>query len=123
MRRFTSVLPGRLRADYGHGGPYTPMQVEATIRRHRIAAPEYAVYALGLFCDGPALSKQLGAAEAARVRRELGDGYFGGSPGFSYNDVRSLCSEGSSDYGGDSCGADFSGSGAGAGDGGGGGGD
>lgn len=57
VRRYLRLLPRRLREDYGHIGPFTPEQVAATIRRHRISGPRYISYAQALFCDPKTLAE------------------------------------------------------------------
>jgi hypothetical protein len=37
IRRYLSVLPSRLVDDYGHRGPYTTVQVLASIRRAKLS--------------------------------------------------------------------------------------
>jgi hypothetical protein len=71
IRRYLTVLPGRLRQDYGHRGPFTPRQVRATVARHRLSSERHLAYAIALFCDAEAL---------ARFRRERGDDPGGTDP-------------------------------------------
>jgi hypothetical protein len=88
IRRYLTVLPGRLRRDYGYGGPYTPEQVRATIARHKLSSQRHLAYAVALFCDPGALARfrrQQGdhGDDASGPRRELAQRYFGGDMTFT----------------------------------------
>ena len=100
-RRFLTALPRRLRQDYGHRGPYTPEQVEATIRRHKVASLSFAHYAQAVFCDRESVEKlwrDCGRGyDYDEVRAAIGDAYFDGDAGFSDADVARFGGESSSD--------------------------
>jgi hypothetical protein len=96
VHRYLTKLPRKLVIDYGHGGPYTPKQVEATIRRNKRFSLAFLSYAQTLFCDADGLRKVWQdtsvAAEFTRIRDELAAVYFGrgGGMSFSYADVGRL---------------------------------
>ena len=98
IKLYLKRLSGALRDDYGHVGPYTPAQVEATLRRRRFPLGQ-AAYALAIFCDGgdPQLLIELQkqSKSLAALRKEVADAHFGGDYGFSPSDVSSY----SADYG------------------------
>jgi hypothetical protein len=88
VRRYLKSLPKQLFEDYGHRGPYTAKQVEASIQRAKLSA-EFCPYAQAIFCDAAALPDD---PTFRAIRHELGDAYFngGGSAGggdFTYADV------------------------------------
>lgn len=90
-KRYLRHLPSLLNRDYGHRGPYTPEQVEATIRRHRLTSVAFAPYAMAIFCDREkveALWRQANARhDYDRIRDEIGAAYFGGDASFTPDDV------------------------------------
>jgi hypothetical protein len=89
IRRYMSRLPRRLFQDYGHAGPYTPAQIEATMRRHRIGPQRHAAYAVAIFCDPkrlPEFQPDHGPNYRA-LREEVGDAFFEGDSGFTVRDV------------------------------------
>ena len=96
-RRFLKVLPWRLRQDYEHRGPYTPEQVEATIRRHKIANPAFARYAQAIFCDRDMVERlwrDRGVNESYdEIRADIGGAYFGGDAAFTAADAARYSSE------------------------------
>jgi hypothetical protein len=88
MRRYLRRLPKQLSEDYGHRGPYTPKQVEASIQRAKLSA-EFAPYAQAIFCDEAALPTG-GRHDFRAIRHELGGTYFengGGGGDYTYSDV------------------------------------
>jgi len=91
IRRYLRVLPRRLWEDYGHQGPYTPAQVETSIRRHKVSSPRYAPFAVALFCDAThsprSGTEDRRAPNHDALRRELAWTYFGGDENFSVRDV------------------------------------
>jgi hypothetical protein len=91
VHRYLTQLPKRLLEDYGHGGPYTPRQVESTIGRHRGFSKAFLPYAQALFCDEERLREvwyETGvASQFGAIREELGGVCFGGDGNFSYADV------------------------------------
>jgi hypothetical protein len=112
IRRFLRVLPRRLLEDYGHQGPYTPLQIEATIRRHKVSSPRYADYAAALFCDADQLrqiqTNDVRSPDYGALREELAGPYFGGDPDFTWKDANRITSE----HGGGDFSAHHSGEGA-----------
>lgn len=88
LYQYQRTLPYRLRADYGHLGPYTPAQVDQTIRRYRIGNDRYVPYAVAMFADGKALPDFWNGRRIQPIRDELSSTYFDGEP-FSYQDVLS----------------------------------
>lgn len=89
IRRYMSRLPRRLFEDYGHAGPYTPAQVEATMRRHRIGPLRHAAYAVAIFCDPkrlPEFQPDHGP-NYSELRAEIGDAFFEGDSGFTLREV------------------------------------
>ena len=111
IRRFLTILPRRLFEEFGRA-PYTPEQVEATIRRFNLSAPRHWPYALAIFCDPVQLARlrqeRGGLEDYRRMRDEVGAGSFGGNGDFSANDVARNAGEtgghfgsgGHSDHGG-----------------------
>lgn len=93
LRLYVKVLPARLRKDYGHRGPYTPDQIESTIRRHSVGHGRYVPYAIALFADGGALPPVWNGTRLQDLRTEVSGAWFGGEP-FSYHDLMSYCSPG-----------------------------
>lgn len=75
--RYLRQLPALLVEDYGHGGPYGPAQVEASVRRHGFSL-RHLRYAQALFCGGAELG---GGVET--IRAELAGQYFDGNVNFS----------------------------------------
>lgn len=101
--RYIKILPRRLFEDYGHRGPYTPTQVEATIRRHKVSTSRYSDYAVALFCDRTRLkqfqSEDNRATGYDAIRRDLADTYFFGDADFTFRDVaRSSAERGGGDH-------------------------
>lgn len=111
MDRYLRMLPRRLQGDYGHSGPYTPEQVERTIERYGLGSPAYSAYAVAMFCDERVLSSLPIKHRAGELRKEIGTDYFGGTEGFTYQDVLALCSH---QTGGAAAGSDCAGGGEGA---------
>jgi hypothetical protein len=97
LRHYSKVLPYRLRADYGHQGPYTPAQIDGTLRRYRVGNKRYAPYAIAMFTDGKALPATWNGSPLQAIRGEISAYWFDGAA-FDYRDVMSYCSH----YGGDS---------------------
>ena len=87
-----TILPRQLVEDYGHGGPYRPAQVDASIGRARLAK-EFARYAQAIFCDEAELRRQVNWTHTKSWRHEVAASYFGGGPRFTYNDVSRYISE------------------------------
>jgi hypothetical protein len=92
IRRYLTMLPGRLRQDYGHRGPFTPQQVRATIARHRISSERQLAYAIALFCDAEALirfRRETGGdrGDGPDPRREIAERFFQGDGAFTLDDV------------------------------------
>jgi hypothetical protein len=104
MRRFLTALPRHLRRDYGHRGPYTPEQVEATIRRHKVTSPSFAHYAQAIFCDRESVERlwrERGSdLSFDDARAEIANAYFGGQTDFTEADTARYSSE-SSGHGAD----------------------
>lgn len=89
IRGYMRRLPRRLFEDYGHAGPYTPAQVEATLRRHKAGPLNHAAYAVAIFCDPkklPPFDPGHGPDYGA-MRTEVGDAFFGGDSGFTLREV------------------------------------
>lgn len=90
IKRFLRRLPRPLFEEFGRD-PYTPGQIETTIRRLRLAPPAYWPYALAIFCDADQLkllrAQRNGDDDYERLRGEVGDAFFGGDAGFTANDV------------------------------------
>jgi hypothetical protein len=99
LARYFKVLPRRLREDYGHSGPYTPLQVDSTLRRHRIGPARHSGYAVALFSESALLPDTWNGRRMDKLREELSTTYFGGSP-IVYEAVVSHCSDhfGSADH-------------------------
>ncbi len=97
IRRYLRRLPRLLLEDFGHRGPYNRDQVLACIRRHKVSSPEYAEYAVALFCDAVALGDLQRQGDLypdhAGLRRELSETYFGGTDQFSLMYVARSCAE------------------------------
>ncbi len=97
IRRYLRILPRRLFEDYGHRGPYTPAQVNASILRYKVSSPRYSDYAIALFCDRDRLHRvnndDLRQENYESLRGDLADSYFGGDPDFTYRDATRLYSE------------------------------
>lgn len=105
IHRYLRRLPRRLYQDYGHAGPYTPAQVEATMRRHKIGPLSHAAYAVAIFCDLkrlPEFQPDHGPSYG-ELRAEIGDAFFEGDSGFTLRDVASH-SEASESGGGEHAG-------------------
>lgn len=84
IRRYLSVLPRQLIDDYGHRGPYTTVQVLASIHRAKLSC-EFADYAQAIFCDVEELLLRHPARDHYdELRRELAWRYFGGGPRFTH---------------------------------------
>lgn len=83
------MLPKRLVADYGHRGPYTPSQVEHTVKRYKLPAGEHLPYALSIFCDEAKLKEHWNELrfDRNRLRGEVADTFFDGNPDFALSDV------------------------------------
>ena len=94
VQRYLRRLPKQLFDDYGHRGPYTPLQVEASIQRAKLSA-EFCAYAQAIFCDAAALPT--GRHDFRAIRRELGAAYFsdgaGGGGEYTYAEVSRLVGE------------------------------
>ena len=93
IRRFLTQLPRWLFADYGHQGPFSSAQVEASLRRHAASTLKYQAYAQALFCDRddpPSLKTAIGVGERNAARAELAERYFGGDVGFNFDEVSRL---------------------------------
>jgi hypothetical protein len=95
--RYLKILPRHLYQDYGHRGPYTPEQIEASICRHRVSSDLFAAYAVVLFSD-PELIKRLTrdtgeSWDIDALRTELGGIYFGGDADFTMRDVARYASQ------------------------------
>jgi hypothetical protein len=88
IRRYLTRLPRRLFEDYGHAGPYTPAQVEATLRRHKAGPLRHAAYAVAIFCDPklPSFDPDHGPDYGA-MRAEVGNAFFDGDSGFTLREV------------------------------------
>jgi hypothetical protein len=87
IKRYLSALPGRLIEDYGHRGPYTTAQVEASVRRAELSL-EFVSHAQAIFCNvEELLLRHPQRDHFDRLRRELAWRYFGRGPGSSYRDV------------------------------------
>lgn len=57
VSHYADCLPRYLFNDYGHSGPYTPNQIDASIDRHRLSGKGAdRAYALAMFCDAAALA-------------------------------------------------------------------
>jgi hypothetical protein len=86
-RRYLRLLPRLLSRDYGHRGPYTPEQVETTIRRHRVTSLKFAAYAMAIFSDRDGVEARWRQTDALhdyeRIRRDIGSAFFGGDAGFT----------------------------------------
>ena len=84
-------MPRLLRRDYGHGGPFTPEQVESTIKRHRVMGATLSHYAVAIFCDRETADRYW--REAGRehdyrdLRGEIGSVCFEGDGNFSLHDA------------------------------------
>jgi uncharacterized membrane protein YgcG len=123
IRRFLTQLPRWLFDDYGHKGPFSGAQVEASLRRRAASTLKYKAYAQALFCDrdgSPPLKTAVGPSERSAARMELAERYFGGDINFSVDDVSRLAEhngatsgEGQTGHGGGhhGAGADFGGGG------------
>jgi hypothetical protein len=89
--RYLKILPRHLRHDYGHRGPYTPAQVEATIGRYAVSSRKYSAYAVAIFCDRDELQRLVsegkGHPDYEALRTELSAYYFGGDSDFTFRDV------------------------------------
>jgi len=89
--RYLAHLPRQLLTDYGHGGPYTPGQVEATLGRNATFSFDFAPYAQLLFSDRPEVSRAWREArlelDYELLRRWVGDAFFGGDLDFTEADV------------------------------------
>ena len=89
--RTIRALPRLLRKDYGHAGPFTPAQVQATLQRNGLALSTAQPYALAVFCDPAQLAEHQRASTRAidfpSLRRDAADWYFGGDTGFTASDV------------------------------------
>lgn len=127
LRKYLVVLPRKLLEDYGHGGPFTPKQIESTIERYMGWSVSFCPYAQAMFCDETALDnlQRETCQDFRALRRELGGAYFGGRAHFTLRDVhRYSADHGYGDgggYGGDEGGGHHGGDGGGhGGDGGGG---
>ena len=84
IRRYLSALPPQLLDDYGHRGPYTTAQVEASIRRAKLSL-EFRAYAQAIFGDvEELLLRHPERDHFDELRRELAWRYFGGGPRFTY---------------------------------------
>ena len=89
IKRYLKALPRKLYQDYGHKGPYTPGQVESTLRRYKVSSPDCWPYALAIFCDRESLERmrhERGLDHEA-LRREVGATYFDGDGDFTTEDV------------------------------------
>jgi len=98
LHLYSRLLPSRLRADYGHRGPYTPAQIETTIRRYKVGDRRYIPYAIAIFADNKALPATWNGSELQGVRNEVSAAWFDGAS-FSYLDVISYCSDRGADIG------------------------
>ena len=91
IRGYLRALPRQLYKDYGHTGPFTPMQVEASIRRRGGLSRGHAIYAMAIFCDRTALANQLRGEPASGgvrdLRTALGGDYLGPGADFAFADV------------------------------------
>jgi hypothetical protein len=109
MKRHLRRLPSLLNHDYGHRGPYTPEQVESTIRRHRVTSLAFAPYAMAIFCDREKVEALWRKGDAPHnydvLRHEIGAAYFGGDAGFTREDMArhstEACGESSGHHGHD----------------------
>jgi len=91
IKRILTGLPARLRQDYGHAGPYTPEQVQASVRRHGIVAEHHIPYAVAIFSDRKGL-KRLNLADPQgpdyeALRAEVGAVWFSADPDFTPRDL------------------------------------
>jgi len=108
VRRYLTRLPPMLLKDYGHRGPYRPLQVEATICRHKGFSRRFIPHAQALFCDEASVrAAWRDAAINARyeaIRNDLADAFFSGGD-YSYADVARYSAEtgpeGSTGHGGE----------------------
>jgi hypothetical protein len=86
--------------DYGHRGPYRPLQVEATIRRQKGFSTWFIPHAQALFCDEASVRAAWRDAEInARyeaIRSDLAGAFFSGGD-YSYADVGRYSAESWSD--------------------------
>ena len=87
IKRYLILLPRQLLEDFGHGGPYTTAQVEASVHRAKLSR-EFVAYAQAIFCHvEELLLRHPDRDHYDLLRRELALHYFGGGPGFTYLDV------------------------------------
>lgn len=97
QKRFLKLLPSRLAADYGHSGPFTPEQVESTIRRHKVPSSRFAHHALAIFCDRESAERvwrERGLRhDYGAIRSSVGAAYFGGDAEFTARDVGRYAAE------------------------------
>ncbi len=96
VRRYLKALPRKLYQDYGHRGPYTPGQVESTLRRYKVSSPDCWPYALAIFCDQETLRqarREMGPDHEA-LRREVAATCFGGDDDFTTEEVARHWSDG-----------------------------
>lgn len=104
IKRYLRRLPSLLSRDYGHRGPYTPEQVESTIRRHNVTSVAFAPYAMAIFSDREKVEALWRQADARhdydRIRYEIGSAYFGGDASFTREDVARHSSESHREGGG-----------------------
>jgi hypothetical protein len=115
IRGYLRILPGNLRRDFGHSGPFTPMQVQRTIERQKGLSKNHVDYALAVFCDDHNLKALCGKPGRPNSYSDLRDevglaypSYFYDGGSFSYSDlVSDSFSEGG--HGGDGGHHDFSG--------------
>jgi hypothetical protein len=86
IRLYLTKLPRQLVEDYGHGGPYRPAQVDASIIRAKLAS-EFGSYAHAIFCDEAELRRQVNWPQYEALRSEVAARFLGCGPSFTYSDV------------------------------------
>jgi hypothetical protein len=89
VRQLLRRLPRPLYQDYGHRGPYTPEQVESTLRRQKIAPRRFWPYALVIFCDEDNVRRvsRDGEKPYEDMRAEVATAFFAGDIGFTAREV------------------------------------
>ena len=91
LYRYLRILPEKLLRDYGHKGPYTPEQVEATIKRNNTCSLEFAPHALAIFSDRASVEhlwRERGYKENFdQLRADVGNAFFGGDADFMAPDT------------------------------------
>lgn len=91
IKRMLARLPAILRRDYGQRPPYTPKQVEASLRRHGFGERDL-MHAWVLWCDLASLqatgATPASSEEIEHARREVADAAFNGDMSLGIEDVQ-----------------------------------